>query len=100
MKVIINECFGGFGLSKFGWDKLMEIKNDNTLKSKDPNAEDFRYDKDLIYLLETYGSNVIGGFYSSLKIVDIEKDTKFRICEYDGLESIETMDSIDWIIAE
>ncbi len=28
MKVIINECFGGFGLSKFGWDKLMEIKND------------------------------------------------------------------------
>lgn len=26
---------------------------------KDPNAEDFRYDKDLIYLLKTYGSNVI-----------------------------------------
>lgn len=88
MKVIINECFGGFGLSKFGWDKLMEIKNDNTLKSKDPNAEDFRYDKDLIYLLETYGSNVIGGPYSHLKIVDIEEGTKFRIHEYDGVESI------------
>lgn len=30
----------------------MEIKNDNTLKSKYPSAEDFRYDKDLIYLLK------------------------------------------------
>ena len=100
MKVIINECFGGFSLSKFGWDKLMEVKNDNTLKSKNPSAEDFRYDKDLIYLLKTYGSNVIEGPYSRLKIVDIEEGTKFRICEYDGLESIETIDNIDWTIAE
>lgn len=99
MKVIINECFGGFSLSKFGWDKLMEVKNDNTLKSKDPNAEDFRYDKDLIHLLETYGSEIEGA-YSHLGIVDIEKGTKFRICEYDGLESIETIDNIDWTIAE
>lgn len=78
----------------------MEVKNDNTLKSKGPNAEDFRYDKDLIHLLEAYGSDAIGGFYSSLKIVDIEEGTKFRICEYDGLESIETIDNIDWTIAE
>ena len=40
--------FGGFGLSKFGWDKLMEIK----MIFKYPSAEDFRYDKDLIYLLK------------------------------------------------
>lgn len=74
----------------------MEIKNDNTLKS-DPNAEDFRYDKDLIHLLETYRSDVIGGIYSRLKIVDIEEGTKFRIHEYDGLESIE---NIDWVISK
>ena len=67
---------------------------------KYPSAEDFIYDKDLIYLLKTYGSNVIGGPYSRLKIVDIEEGTKFRICEYDGLESIETIDNIDWTIAE
>lgn len=45
-----------------------------------------------------YGDVYMGGF-EQLRIVEIPKGTIFRITEYDGYESIETLDSLEWLCA-
>ena len=53
-----------------------------------------RTDPILIQVVEELGKEV-NGSYASLKIVEFSGD-KYRICEYDGLEYVETPDSIHW----
>lgn len=43
--------------------------------------------------------DVFFGGFNQIKIVWLEPGTKFRITEYDGFESIETDDSVDWCVA-
>lgn len=45
-----------------------------------------------------YGDVYMGGF-KNLRIVEIPKGTIFRIREYDGYESIEFLDSSEWLCA-
>ena len=84
-KVVINRCYGGFGLSLFAEE---ELKKQNIKWST--NYE-FRENPELIALIEQYGSEVISGEYSNLKIVEIpDKDDlpEYEIDEYDGIEVI------------
>lgn len=82
-KVVINNCFGGFGLS----DKCLQILS----KEKNiPNLHDsdlLRDDPLLVKLVEQYGKDSWGRF-AELKIVEIPMDVKWHIAEYDGLEHI------------
>lgn len=39
------------------------------------------------------------GGASGLTAVELEPGTRFRVTEYDGRESIETMDNITWMVA-
>jgi len=80
MKVIINDCFGGYG-----------IKRDVVLKlgygKYDTYSDKLRTDERLINMLEN-GENV-GGEYSNLIVATIPDDvTDWWIDEYDGLESL------------
>jgi hypothetical protein len=77
MKIVINKCYGGFGLS----EKALEyigIENDYTINRDDPR---------LIECVEKLGLEANSG-YSELKIVEIPDDVEWIIQEYDGIEWI------------
>ena len=127
MKVVINNCFGGFGLSHKAVMRYAEIKG-ITLYSKDShlgfnsystvpqeeydrleafcrskkpgigrftevNAVSFserdiaRDDPALIQVIKELGEKA-NGMCASLKIVNIPKDAKWHIHEYDGSEQV------------
>jgi len=84
MKVVINSCYGGFGLS----DQAMQI-----LKDRKGNTIDLFYfndnrdDSDLIEVVERLGYTANDDF-SKLKVVEIPDGVNYTIEEYDGLEHI------------
>ena len=78
MKMIINVCFGGFGIR----DEVMERLG---LTSQD--SEETRTNPNLIALIES-GEDVSDEF-AELKVVTLPDDcTDYYIDEYDGNESI------------
>lgn len=98
MKVLISPGYGA------GWSTW--------------NSPEVAIDKDLIELFEYgctkeemadacvergyvdfYGTVYMGGF-DDLIIVEIPQGSYFRICEYDGSESIEILNLDDWFYAE
>jgi len=135
-KIVINSCYGGFGLSEAAMRLYAEQKGlpfyvYNQYESDmfkqyftaDPSGmfkideygmtrfdNDFYrkyslYDKDfdrtdpvLVEVVEELGEKA-NGFAANLEVVDVPKGTLYRIDEYDGLESIETADEIDWKVA-
>lgn len=59
-----------------------------------------RHDKDLVEVVETLGSERASGDYAKLVVVDLEENNKYRIHEYDGLESVEVYPGKGWITIE
>jgi hypothetical protein len=100
VEIVINETYGGFGISEkafklyckktnLNYDELKTTRFlSNVLKRTDPI---------LIQLVKELGKEV--NYLSKLVIYKIPKGTKYRIVEYDGFECIETRDSIDWLTA-
>lgn len=111
-KVVINRCYGGFGLSEAAFDCLLEAKGVPYEKVKEKNGlgygpdyyhaghagdEDFyissyefhswekRSDQDLVRIVEELGEKSWGRF-AELKVVEIPDDVEFDIGEYDGIE--------------
>jgi len=80
MKIVINGCYGGFGLSKRVM-KALGIEHE---------YEVARTDKRLIELVERCGSDYVSrGDCTSLEVVEIpDEATDWTIREYDGLETI------------
>lgn len=111
MKVAINRCYGGFGLSNQAFEKLLERKGIAFEKEEDPtrgkilgvsyyiegkcgtddgylSEYDFHADRsdiDLIAVIEEMGESADGAF-AKIGIVDIPDDVEFTIEEYDGME--------------
>ena len=107
MKIVINKCFGGFGLSEeavllYGKKKglniiavkdkiikslthyyLNEVGDGNYFTERDIQ----RNDSALIEVVEELGVKADGS-YSQLKIVEIPDDMEWEIEEYDGKEWI------------
>ena len=77
MKVVINRCYGGFGLSKLALDKL-DKEYSHTIK---------RNDKNLVSVVEELQEKSNGG-YADLKVVEIPNNHYWYIEEYDGIEWI------------
>lgn len=137
MKIVINECFGGFSLSKQvkiaymekvkerdslatfkivcidSYDTValvknnIEIESDHDLYDKLSDEDCIVFDDDsinrtdplLIECIEQIGLDKSSGDYSELYIEDIRKGTFYKINNYDGNESIEYRDDIDWLVA-
>ena len=88
MKVLINKCFGGFGLSKeaihrlnklgFTIDDIWDIDHDDKLRA----------DPKLIAVIEELGLTNSSGDFALLKIVTIPDDIEFIIENYDGVETV------------
>lgn len=89
-KVVYNNCYGSFGLSK---------EATNWLKINYPeifNKELQRHDPRLVECVETLKEKA-STKYSKLEIAEIE-GRLYRIEHYDGKETIVEPDDLDWII--
>ena len=83
MKIVINTCYGGFGLSTAA-EKLYKTR------SGKEEFYDFQLERDdliLIAVVEELGEAADGGC-AELKIVEIPDGVNWQIEEYDGLEHI------------
>ena len=84
-KVVINTCFGGFGLSKLAEATIAERKG---IKVEDVHYYDLeRDDADLVAVVEGLGEKA-NGDYASLKVVEIPDNIVWFVEEYDGSEHI------------
>lgn len=109
-KIVINRCFGGFGLSKEAMYRYAEIKGLDvtdehgfsyivTAEGKRLSDDNIRRDDPvLVQVVEELGERVNTRF-SDLCIYELKPGTRYRIEEYDGNESIETEDDIRWSVA-
>jgi hypothetical protein len=85
MKVVINGCFGGFGLSDAALDEY-KSRSDIT----DPDFYYYDIPRDcpvLVAMVEEQGT-AINGAFSDLKVVEIPDGINWYIEEYDGREHI------------
>ena len=79
MKILLNKCHGGFGISEFA-ERVCSI---------DPNASlsDIRVNPDLIDCIEISGADAFNGRYAELRIAEIpDEATDWEVEEYDGFE--------------
>lgn len=104
MKIVINRCYGGFNLSEEALD-YMGIPYKVDFGFAFPanygwlGSLECRTNSKLIEFIEKSGSERASGRCSKLVVEEIPQGTLFRIEEYDGMESIETQDNIDWQVA-
>jgi len=85
MKVVINDCYGGFGLSDAA---LNEYKSRKGITDENFYHYDIARDCPvLIDMIEEQGT-AINGFAAELKIVEIPNGVNWYIEEYDGMEHI------------
>ena len=84
MKVLINNCYGGFGLSKVAMSRYV---NETGIQ---PSMYDWKIDRTdptLIAIVEEMGK-ASWGEYAELKVVEIPDGIEWEISEYDGMEHI------------
>jgi len=111
MKVVINRCHGGFGLSEEALEKLFDRKGVKWEK-KTTDSEIFgsvyyeeghvgddnfyistysfyenRADEDLVAVVEEMGE-AANNWASELAVVEIPDNVKWHISEYDGWEHV------------
>lgn len=86
MKIIINECYGGFGISNYA-RKYLGIDKDTYVSDND-----LRTNPRLIELLERKGSDKVASKYAKLSVKEFS-EPYYHICEYDGNESLYVSDS-------
>ena len=96
VKIVINRCYGGFGLSEAAENRYAELKGIDPADVVYYEIE--RHDPVLVQVVEELGEDA-GYAYSDLQIVEVPAGTRYRIDEYDGFETLNTMDDYDWKIA-
>ena len=84
MQIVINSCYGGFGLS----EKALELYNTLANTNLRSAYELERNDPILVHVVETLGAEANDRF-AQLRIVEIPDDINWEISEYDGKESVE-----------
>jgi len=108
MKIVINECHGGFSLSDEAIELYGELKNLGLVKQKGKHFDFMGYDwyvgeinddnyfsyhsiarddPDLVRVVEDL-DEVANGRYAQLKVVEIPDGVEWEIDEYDGYEHI------------
>lgn len=93
-KIVINVCYGGFGLSIAGLDLYNELSG----KNEEYDWEIPRNDPHLVMVVETLGKKA-NGSCADLVVRELPSGTLYRIDEYDGIEYLETIDDIEWSVA-
>ena len=93
-KVVINCSYGGFSLSK---EAMQYLTDKYGIEYCEYGYVDLqRHDKRLVEVVEVLGDKA-NGMFAKLVVKEINSNI-YRIDEYDGSESIETPDTVDWIV--
>jgi hypothetical protein len=113
MKVVINRCFGGFGISDEAFEKLLtrkgiafdKVESEHkslisgvTYYAAGHSGDDDHYlseydfcsnrsDPDLIAVIEEMKEEA-NSWAADIRIVEVPDDAKWHIHEYDGLEHV------------
>jgi hypothetical protein len=99
MKIVINDCYGGFGLSSaaiklYAANVGIKLKKENDPWGVSYYSEDDRYwnprniernDPELVKVVELLGEDSADSF-AALKVIEIPDDVDWDIHEYDGRE--------------
>jgi len=95
-KIVINCCYGGFGLSEKAKEKYSQYNN----ALADPPCDHLipRHCPILIRVVEELG-NEASHFMASLKVTEIE-GSQYLIEECDGLETVVTPKELNWVTIE
>ena len=83
MKVVINDCYGGFGLTEAALNEY-KIRKGVT----DPNFYYYDIPRECPVLVEMVERGDVDGDFSELKVVEIPDGVNWYIEEYDGLEHV------------
>jgi hypothetical protein len=103
MKIVLNKCYGGFGLSHEAFLRLREMGNKHALAEADVGetwhdgsgprrsfgsflSDIPRDDQQLVAVVEEL-SDKAAGAYAKLRIVDVPDGAAWEINEYDGMET-------------
>ena len=96
-KIVYNACYGGFSISSLAIERYWEIKGEE--KPDDWSQYDIeRTDPVLIRVIEELGHDADGDC-ADLYVKELPKGTLYRIDEYDGLETVMTIDEYHWLVA-
>jgi len=103
MKIVINNCFGGFSISRKAVEFMANLGSSQAraeLESMEDNSHNcyygyserynFEYDRADPYLIkavETLGCEANSRF-SDLKIIEIPEGVNWEIINHDGLETV------------
>ena len=83
MKIVVNRCYGGFGLSEAAIRLL-----DERLPNHKSQWSIERTDPVLVQIVEELGSKAAGGRFSELEVVEIPDGVQWEMDDYDGIETI------------
>lgn len=83
MKIVINKCYGGFGLSDVALARYKKESGNIDVSEYYIN----RADPILVSIVEELGEDSWGGF-AELRVVDIPDGVDWYVEEYDGKEWI------------
>lgn len=95
VKIVYNACYGGFGLS----DEALDLYEKLSGKRPEWHDDFVRHDPHLVAVVEQLGERA-NSRYSNLCIAEVPSGTSYRIDEYDGLESVMTINDYEWTVAE
>jgi len=94
MKIAINNCFGGFSVSKKVYDEL-GIKwegygylNNDSFGIESDNYNAYRQHPVLIEAIEKVGEEKASGGLASIKIVEVPDGIEWELDDYDGIETV------------
>lgn len=79
MKIVLNDCFGGFGVSDEFADKIGVSAHDSTTLRTHP---------ELIAALESRELKGNEYPYAKLRVYEIPDGAHYHIFEYDGVETL------------
>ena len=91
VKVVINQCFGGFGLS----EKAEAIVEERIGREFDP-YEHPRHCPVLVSVVEELGE-AANGRCANLTVEELRWGRRYIIKEYDGVEKVCEPEQIKWI---
>jgi hypothetical protein len=86
-RIVINRCYGGFGLSNLAAKRYREL-------AWIPEEELFwtydipRDSKILLQVIDELGVEKTSGPHAELKVVEVPEGVKWHIADYDGMEHI------------
>ena len=83
MKIVINTCYGGFGLSPAAYAMYNKLA-ETVLTDADEIDRD---DPILVLVVETLGA-AASALSDKLVVVDIPDNVEWHIDEYDGMEHV------------